>query len=141
MTVHPGDWLLVESFEFQKSFLTRVREVAENFIIDDKDNKLSYYSLRGIPLEERYLDMFDFLHTYDKKSGDMYQRDNLLVTIPSISDFACDGPFAITSVFSAIMLVGIPDKKDSTNELRYLHEVQHFYYNSTKEKTKLGLKK
>jgi len=71
----------------------------------------------------------------------MYQRDNLIVTIPRISAFAYDGPFAIASIFSTSMLTGTLDKKTSTNELRYLHEVQHFYYDSTKEKTKLGLKK
>ena len=114
MTVHPGDYVLVESFDFPSRFKTKIKAVYENYAIDDKGNKLNYCCLSGIPLDEGGLSGFGFLmnrfETYD-----MFTKDCLSISVSHVK-------------YDPIVTIGFNFKGRTSSDLRYLHEVQHFYF-------------
>ena len=118
MSLHPGDYVLVESFDFPSRFKTRVKAVYENYIIDIKGNKLSYACLEGILLKSldpsEYKDL-GFL-TVEYSNSTSYIKDRLQI---SIDDFV------------VIVQIGFSGKGKQTSDIKYLHEVQHFYHRET----------
>lgn len=134
MDLHPGDFILVESFEFQSSFIDKIKTLSDTTVTTESGNKLSYYAITGIPLKQlgqlgltksnKWLEQLDFL------VGDLgtlyspapvYYKDNLAIDVES----------------STILVKGTLKTR---RRLKYLHEVQHWYYDVTGKRLRLNIK-
>lgn len=124
MDLHPGDFILVESFEFPSSFIDKIKTLSETTITTESGNKISYYAIAGIPLMPlgaKWLNLLDFAVGDLGALYSSYYRDNLTIDI--------EGP--------TILVKGT---LESNKDLKYLHEVQHWYYDVTGKRLNLNIK-
>ena len=130
MDLHPGDFILVESFEFSSSFIDKIKTLSDTTVTTESGNKLSYYAITGILLKplglsksNKWLKQLDFL------VGDLgtlyspapvYYKDNLAIDVES----------------STVLVQGT---LETNKDLKYLHEVQHWYYDVTGKRLDLNI--
>jgi len=131
MDLHPGDFILAESFEFPSSFIDKIKTLSDTTVTTESGNKLSYYAIAGIPLMPLGLSKSNkWLNQLDFAVGDLgtlyspapvYYKDNLAIDVESSTVF-------------------VKGTLESNKDLKYLHEVQHWYYDVTGKTLNLNIK-
>lgn len=143
MDLHSGDFILVESFGFPATFIDKVKTLSDTTVTTESGNKLSYYAISGIPLNSlrtKWLNQLDFavgdLGTICSPAP-VYYLDFDIDThyIPELVYYKDN--LAIDVVTSSVFVKGT---LETNKDLKYLHEVQHWYYDVTGKRINLNIK-
>lgn len=136
MDVHPGDFVLIKSFGYPQQFITKIKNVGKYSIEDTKGNSISFYAVYGIPLVNEYLEQLDFLKAdmsdNDDGSKIMFLKDNIAISpMDNILSSFVTFQWCKNGTYNGIC----------TSDCNYVHEVQHWYYEKTKNHMELSFSK